>query len=92
MKTKPRLEADRRITSIRTSKWKYIYNENKPDELYSLEADPKETQNIIDVEPKIAAELKAKIMAHIEFVEKSTSSEEEAIKEKIRQLKHSGKI
>ena len=89
---KPQLDANHRRTSLRTGKWKYIYNEGRQDELYDLEDDPKETKNIIDVKPEIATELRARIMAHIEFEEKSASSEEELIKAKIRKLKASGKL
>jgi len=92
MPSKLRLDANRRIISLRTGKWKYIYAKGKRDELYDLEDDPKETQNIIDIKPEIAAELRAKIMAHIEFEDKSTPSEEEIIKEKVKRLKGSGRI
>jgi len=57
-----------------------------------LEDDPKETQNIIDIKPEVATELRTKIMAHIEFKEKSAPSEEELIKAKIRKLKAIGKL
>jgi len=89
---KPRLDANHRRISLRTGKWKYIYTEGRQDELYDLEGDPKETKNIIDVKPEIAAQLRARIMAHIEFEEKSAPSEEELIKVKIRKLKGSGRI
>jgi len=90
--TKLQLNVNQRVISVRTGKWKYIYNEGRQDELYDLEDDPKETKNIIDVKPEIATELRARIMAHIEFEEKSASSEEELIKAKIRKLKASGKL
>lgn len=92
MPSKLQLDANRRIISLRTGKWKYIYTKGKRDELYDLENNPEETQNIIDIKPEIAAELRAKIMAHIEFEDKSTPSEEEIIKEKVRRLKGSGRI
>ncbi|GAH80832.1 unnamed protein product, partial [marine sediment metagenome] len=88
----PQLNVNQRVISVRTGKWKYIYNEGRQDELYDLEDDPKETKNIIDVKPEIATELRARIMAHIEFEEKSASSEEELIKAKIRKLKASGEL
>jgi arylsulfatase A-like enzyme len=88
----PRLDVSRRMISIRTEKWKYIYSEGERDELYDLESDPKETRNVIDAEPEIAAELRAKIMAHIEFEEKSTPGEQELIRAKIGKLKSGGKI
>ena len=86
------LDTHQRVISFRTCKWKYIYNEGKQDELYHLENDPGETQNLIDAEPEITAELRAKIMAHIEFEDRSTPGERELIKAKIRKLKASGKI
>jgi len=89
---KPRLDANHRRISLRTGKWKYIYTEGRQDELYDLEGDPKETKNIIDVKPEIAAELRTRIMAHIKFEEKSAPSEQELIKVKIRKLKGSGRI
>jgi len=87
-----RLHASRRVVSLRTGRWKYIYAEDGQDELYHLEDDPKETQNVIDAQPDIATELRAKIMAHIEFEDRNTPGERELIKEKIRKLKTSGKI
>jgi arylsulfatase A-like enzyme len=90
--TSPRLYAKHRRISLRTGKWKYIYTEGEQDELYCLEDDPKETQNIIDIKPEIATELRARIIAHIEFEEKSTPSEQELIKAKVRTLKASGKL
>ena len=89
---KPQLDANHRRTSLRTGKWKYIYAESGQNELYCLEDDPKETKNIIDVKPEIATQLRARIMAHIEFEEKSAPSEQELIKVKIRKLKGSGRI
>jgi arylsulfatase A-like enzyme len=86
------LDTHQRVISLRTGKWKYIYNERGQDELYHLEDDPKETQNMIDAQPDIATELRAKIMAHIEFEGKSTPGERESIKAKIRKLKAGGKI
>jgi len=81
-----------RIVSHRTQGWKYIYNESGQDELYHLENDPGETQNMIDAEPEIAAELRARIIAHIESESKNMPSEKERIKARARKLKASGKI
>lgn len=87
-----RLDTNQRMVSLRTAKWKYIYIEGGQDELYCLEDDSKETKNIINVEPDMAKELRGRIMAHIEFEEKSVPREEELVKAKIRRLKGSGKI
>ncbi len=89
---KPHLEANHRRISLRTGNWKYIYTEGGQDELYDLEDDPKETRNMIDIEHEIATELRTRIMAHIEFEEKSAPDKEELIKAKIRKLKGSGRI
>jgi arylsulfatase A-like enzyme len=86
------LDTHKRVISLRTGKWKYIYNEGRQDELYHLENDPKETQNMIDAQPDIATELRAKIMAHIEFEDRSTPGERESIKARVRKLKAGGKI
>jgi arylsulfatase A-like enzyme len=90
MQTKPRLDIDQTKISLRTGKWKYIYANGKQDELYCLEDDPKETHNIIDIEPEIASKLRTRITAHIEFEHKTAPSEEEIIKEKVRWLKSRG--
>jgi arylsulfatase A-like enzyme len=89
---KPRLDINHRQISLRTCKWKYIYTEVGQDELYDLEGDPGEKKNIIDIKPGIATELRAKIMAHIEFEEKSAPSEQERVKARIRRLKAGGKL
>jgi arylsulfatase A-like enzyme len=92
MKIKPRLDTRRRKISLRTGEWKYIYIDGEQDELYCLKDDPGERQNMIDVEPEMAAEMRAKIMAHIAFEDKSAPSEEKIIREKISRLKSSGRI
>jgi len=88
----PRLDVNHKQISLRTGEWKYIYTEGGEDELYRLEDDPNETRDIIDIEPEIATHFRARIMAHIEFEDKSTPSEEELIKAKIGKLKSSGRL
>lgn len=56
--------------SYRTEKWKYILllDENYKQidaELYNLQNDPKEQENVIEKERKIAKELKLKLLDHI---------------------------
>jgi len=92
MEPKVRFDRSDRMLSLRTSKWKYIYTEGKQHELYDLQSDPKETRNLIDAKPEIGAELRAKIVSHIEFEEECTLGEEELIKAKIKRLKRAGKI
>jgi arylsulfatase A-like enzyme len=89
---RPKLYPSKRKISLRTIKWKYIYTEGGEDEMYHLENDPRETQNMIDIEPEVARGLRNMIMDHIEFEDKSTPGEEELIKAKIGKLKSSGKL
>jgi len=87
-----RLDAKRRVISFRTAKWKYIYTEGGQDELYCLETDLGERENLIDAEPETATELRSKIMAHIQFEERKAARDDGIIKAKIRKLKDSGKL
>lgn len=87
-----RLDAKRRVVSFRTPKWKYIYTEGGQDELYCLETDPGERENLIDAELETATELRGKIAAHIQFEERKAARDDGIIKAKIRKLKDSGKI
>lgn len=64
-----------RKRTIRTEKWKYIYALSEKDavcrrcgrmhgamkELYDLTSDPEETENVIEREPQVAAELRNKM-------------------------------
>lgn len=47
--------------SVREGTWKYIWNGDRPQELYDLAADPNERQNVIAQQPEIAARMQAKI-------------------------------
>ena len=50
------------VQSVRTNKWKLIYNKtNKKKELYNLEEDPEENNNLIGKESKIEEELWGKM-------------------------------
>lgn len=89
---RPKLYPSQRKISLRTGKWKYIYTEGVKDEMYHLENDPGETQNIIDIEPEVARGMRNMIMDHIEFEDKSTPDEKDLIKAKIGKLKRSGKL
>jgi len=54
------------VKSIRTSKWKLIFNEyNNTKELYNLKLDPNETQNLIGSEKTIESELWEKLQTLI---------------------------
>ena len=56
----------RRIWCVRTPKWKLIFNDNASQiestyELYDLENDPGERENVYDQSPRIAEELEKKL-------------------------------
>jgi len=89
---RPRIDTTHRRISLRKGKWKYIYTEGEQDELYDLDDDPKETQNVIDLQPEIAMAMRNKITAHIAFEEESAYGERDLIKASIRRLKKSGKL
>lgn len=89
------LKPDHRVrkTSYRTRKWKYIYNENNRDELYNLQDDPMEQENLIDEEKEVAEELKPKILAHIQMEKNQRITEEKGrITVKIKELKDRGMV
>jgi arylsulfatase A-like enzyme len=52
--------------SCRSLSWKYIYNYNGADELYSLTKDPAETVNLVNDEVEISKKFKQKIQEHLE--------------------------
>jgi len=54
------------VKSIRTSKWKLIFNEyDDSKELYNLELDPNETKNLVGHEKTIESELWEKLQTLI---------------------------
>ncbi len=58
------------VKSIRTSKWKLIFNEyNNSKELYNLELDPSENKNLINTDEKIKHVLWEKLTELIHFRE-----------------------
>lgn len=64
------------VKAIRINGWKFIRNlwDNNSEELYNLEKDPEEKNNLIKIEIKKAKELRALLNAHIQ----------RALKEEIR--------
>jgi len=52
------------LSSIRSSNWKYIINLGGIEELYNLEKDPMEKNNLTNIEPKIAEQMKNKLEEH----------------------------
>lgn len=85
----------RRRISYRTKKWKYILNEgNGQTELYDLETDPNEKKNLYEKESRRAKEFELKIIEHISKQEKIIEdlNRKDKIKNRIRELKHLGKL
>lgn len=85
----------KRKTSYRTKKWKLIFDEEKNGyELYSLEKDIKENNNVAEEMPDIVKDLSFKIDRHISLENKISREIEEIrrIKDSIRKLRATGKI
>ena len=62
------MDDSRQVWCVRTPKWKLIYNEFEPEEsnyyeLYDLENDSGEKENVLEQNPKIADKLKEKLCA-----------------------------
>ena len=55
--------------SCRTLSWKYIYNYNGKEELYSLTEDPRERVNVVDEEREVVKEFRKKILEHLKMEE-----------------------
>ena len=72
---------EKKKISIIFNKWKYIYNETKKHELYNLQTDSSEKNNVIDTEKEIADELLNEILNHINKL--NTSKKERSDKHKI---------
>lgn len=85
-----------RTYAVRTEKWKYIYGE-KQRELYNLEKDAKEMENVADREEAKAKEFEAVIKKHISWEENMRKQramiyEKERISKKLKKLKSINKI
>jgi len=52
--------------SVRKGRWKYIWASDAPHELYDLDADPNESQNVLASQPAVAAEMLGLLQRHIE--------------------------
>ena len=71
--------------SYRTVEWKYILDEEtNGEELYNLQNDPQEKNNLADKEPQKVADYRSIVMKHIRMVEKSKDAVITAEKEKVR--------
>ncbi len=63
-----------RIVSCRTAGWKYIFDQEGPrEELYDLENDPGETENLIDDRPEQAEPLRQRVHGHLEMAEQEAA-------------------
>lgn len=52
----------KKLFSLRTEKWKYIFKEGMSDELYNLQTDPKEKENLAKTCHEIREKLKSKLI------------------------------
>lgn len=82
--------------AVRTLHWKFIRHESYC-ELYNLEKDPKETENVLDDEQEKFKEFQSIVNKHILWEEKirtrrSTIIEKERLRRKIKKLKSLSKI
>ena len=59
----------RRLKTIRTEEFKYIWSSDGMDELYNIREDPEELNNLIEVEAEKAAELKARLKEYLNSFE-----------------------
>jgi arylsulfatase A-like enzyme len=83
------------IISYRTKKWKYILNKMKDEnELYNLEENPNEVENLKDVKKDIAESLNSIILEYILHQKKlvATDVKKEKMIGKIKKLKKGKKI
>jgi arylsulfatase A-like enzyme len=51
--------------SVRTDRWKYIFSSEAPHELFDLEADPGEQQNVVGTQLERATELRDVLEKHV---------------------------
>jgi len=70
----------RRLKTIRTEEYKYIWASDGRDELYNIREDPGELNNLIQVEPEKAAELKALLKEWLNSFETYRPGEAEKIR------------
>jgi len=81
----------RKAISFRTENWKYIvwFNGEKKRELYNLEQDPKETENLAGKEEGKTRMFETKISNHLrtERIMRRTAEEKRVIKRRLRRLR-----
>jgi arylsulfatase A-like enzyme len=54
---------DRALRTIRTARWKFIEASDGSRELYDLESDPDESENVISARPEVAERLRERLVA-----------------------------
>ncbi|MGH3036627.1 MAG: sulfatase family protein [Gaiellaceae bacterium] len=85
------------LAAIRTERHKYVrglYSEELPQELYDLESDPGETENLAAARPDLAAELEGRLVALMASAAPEgavagtayTPEEEQLLEERLREL------
>lgn len=52
-------EYDRSLRAIRSKEWKYIRGSDGSEELYNVDDDPEETENLVEIEPEKATKLES---------------------------------
>ncbi len=81
----------RKDLSFRTEKWKYImgFNGEKKSELYNLERDPNETENLTEREHEELKKFETAILNHLrkEKIMRRTADEKRAIKRALKRLR-----
>jgi len=70
----------RRLKTIRTEEFKYIWASDGMDELYNIREDPEELNNLIEVEPEKAVELKALLKQWLNSFETHRPDEAEKLR------------
>jgi len=89
--------AEQWLAGLRTERYKYVrgmHNDALPEELYDLESDPNERENVTADRPDVAAELKARLSVLIETQTPEgpapetayTPEEEELLEARLREL------
>jgi len=82
-------DKSRWLAGLRTPKWKYVfapYSNDVADELYDLENDPAEKENIASKRPRVARELRNRLL------EIRKGDELDTVRQKVRGLKDLDKI
>jgi arylsulfatase A-like enzyme len=85
------------LTAIRTERYKYVrglVNDELPEELYDLEADPRERENVLAARPAVAAELRARLTELVAIEARAvptaagaySAEEQEVLQERLRDL------